>query len=287
MKEKIIFLIQSTFLNEQDKLKDIEAFESLSVEFKDFGVIPFSNEITNLENILEPNTKYITLCGIKALNIILNAKHIKELSDNLSDEQLRNSDYYLSKLKSSVFYNEKTFDQAHYLTLSLPLVNSNAVVKNYNAALNMKFDKPMFVKPTTDLKAFNGSFLNANETFNELMNRTQKNESLNYNKIDVLFSNTKKIYSEYRFVVIDGEVISGSRYIKEGQVKPNSFVPDNIMRTAKEYALLYQPSNIFVMDIADTEDGYEIMEYNCFNCSGMYMIDRKKVYKNLINNITL
>ena len=287
MKEKIVFLIQSTFLNEQDKLKDIEAFKSLNIEFKDFGVIPFSTEITNLENILEPNTKYITLCGIKALNVILNATHIKELSDNLSDEQLENSDYYLSNLKSSVFYNEKTFDQAYYLTLNLPLVNSKAIVKNYKEALDISFDKPMFVKPTTDLKAFNGSFLNANETFNELMNRTQKNESLNYNKIDVLFSNTKKIYSEYRFVVIDGEVISGSRYIKDGLVKPDSFVPDKIMRTAKEYALLYQPSNVFVMDIADTEDGYEIMEYNCFNCSGMYMVDRKKVYKNLINNITL
>ena len=65
-------------------------------------------------------------------------------------------------------------------------------------------------------------------------------------------------------------------------VKPDSFVPAEILETAKEYALLYQPEKVFVMDIAHTEDGYEIMEYNCFNCSGMYMINRESVYQKLL-----
>lgn len=46
------------------------------------------------------------------------------------------------------------------------------------------------------------------------------------------------------------------------------------MDIAKSYAQLYQPHDIFTMDLAETPEGVKIVEYNCWNGSGLYHCDK-------------
>jgi len=50
------------------------------------------------------------------------------------------------------------------------------------------------------------------------------------------------------------------------------------MKEAEEYAKLYRPADIFVMDLAKTKEGTKIVEYNCWNCSGLYHTNIEKLF---------
>lgn len=86
---------------------------------------------------------------------------------------------------------------------------------------------------------------------------------------------------EYRCIVYKGEVISTSLYFDK---RKELFLEQNIENDNKEYgqyedmlklfnemAKIYQPSELFVMDVAEMKDGsYKILEYNNFICSDLY-----------------
>lgn len=282
---KIKFLIQSSFIKTEEVYKQFDALNQLSTEIIDFGVIPFTNILTNLENILEEDYHYVVLGSIKSLTSILSAKHISELNEYLTKDQLDLSDHYLKRLKSGLFYDLKSFDQAYYNTLNLPLFNKDCIIENFEKAKNLKFDEIMFVKPTSDLKAFNGGFVSVGETFEEFINRNQLMSNVDYSNVNVLFSHLKESEAEYRFFVVNKEVVSGSRYMLDRVVKPSKEVPKEIFDKAIEYAKLYQPADIFTMDLVKNKSGIYIMEYNCFNCSGTYENDLVKTYGKIIDYI--
>ncbi len=274
------FLIQSTFIRESEIQKQFSALQKLSIPVMDFGVIPFEHSITNLENILiDENDDYVFLGSTLLLKIINKATSLKELNPFLTEEQLDKSDLFLRKLKKAVFYDIQKFDQAYYSQLNLPLLNKDCIIVPFNEAQNLKFDDDMFIKPSTDLKVFNGGFIAANTTFSDFFKTQQFMSNIDYSEVNIIFSPIKKIFSEYRFFVVDKKVISGSRYMVDRVVKPDSFVPEDIWKKAEELSLIYQPSDIFTIDLCYTDQGIFIVEYNCFNCSGSYDNDLAKTYQ--------
>lgn len=276
----IKFLIQSSFIRESEIQKQFSALNSLSIPVIDFGVIPFHHSITNLENILiDENDDYVFLGSVLLLKIIHNAKRLEDLSTFLSKEQLSKSEIFLKKLKNAVFYDFENFDQAYYSQLNLPLLNKDCILVSFNDAQNLKFEEDMFVKPSTDLKVFNGGFIHSDTLFSDFLEKQQLISNIDYSQVNVLFSPIKKVFSEYRFFVVDKKVISGSRYMVDRVVSPDSFVPDDIWKKAEEIALLYQPADIFTLDLCYTDQGIFIVEYNCFNCSGSYDNDLVKTYQ--------
>ena len=49
-------------------------------------------------------------------------------------------------------------------------------------------------------------------------------------------------------------------------------------------AIIYRNAHdVFVMDIADTNEGFKIVEYNCLNAFGLYRADVKKLFISLQN----
>lgn len=51
-----------------------------------------------------------------------------------------------------------------------------------------------------------------------------------------------------------------------------------MLLVAKEYAKLYSPSEIFVMDLGTVGSEIRIIEYNCWNASGLYETNRVELY---------
>jgi hypothetical protein len=142
--------------------------------------------------------------------------------------------------------------------------------------LGLSFSKDMFIKPSRDQKAFNPGILEAGTTVESFI-KSQHYEEFFLDEV-LIVAPVKEIYSEYRFFVVDGSVITGSMYKMNGKLLIKEDVPPLILDCAKEYAKLYHPDKVFTMDLADTPEGIKIVEYNCWNASGLYATDSQKIF---------
>lgn len=55
-------------------------------------------------------------------------------------------------------------------------------------------------------------------------------------------------------------------------------IPYEVLKAAKSYVNMYQPSSAFVIDIAETQGEYKIIEYNCLNGSSLYAADSSQLF---------
>jgi hypothetical protein len=275
MKNK--FILQSTGFKTSYLEEVARTLNRLNIEWHDFGVIPSENIITNLENILSPNTKFIARGGTKFLSLLETNKDLELLNPNLTKEQIEIKDLYLKKLINSIDYDVERFDQEYYSKLGLPLLNSDAQYIKLEKLLYYTMENDHFVKPSKDLKAFNGGIIYSDET---LMNYLMRTPHMNIDTIKeetVVLAPVQKIYSEYRFFMYKNNILGSSRYMLNGEVIPDVNVPEYMKEAAIEYAKLYIPNDLYVIDLGDTDNGVKIVEYNCWNASGFYHCDIQNI----------
>lgn len=275
--KKIIWLIQDVNLSFQKIDAVIKALSNLGYDYRAFGVIPFTTDMTGLESALEKDALYVTIGGTKVLSVLDDVHDIEELNSLLTDEQLYYRDIHLKNLKRSVFYDFKKFDQLNYSKLGLPLLNDNPELFLVGDNLEKVFAEDKFIKPSRDLKAFNGGILEKGKSIGDYIN-SQMHQPF-FKEEYAIIAPLKKIYAEYRFFVVNGEVITGSLYKRGDKLEKTSKLSNEIWEKAQEYSKLYQPHDVFTMDLAETSDGVKIVEYNCWNCSGHYSCDLEKTYK--------
>lgn len=274
---KIKWLIQDTGIIMQNLESNFEALRRLNYNYSNFGLIIGEKNITNLENILEnPDEKFVMRGGTKVLTLLNSIHSLEEVNPFLTPEQLTFNQQYIQNLKNAVFYNEETFDQANYSQLDLPLINKEATFYSIKDNLNMRFDREVFIKPSKDLKAFTAGIMPKGVTIEEYI--TNQSHQKTYIDEQALIAPCKVITSEYRFFVVEEEVITGSMYRLGDKVITSPYIPENMMTAAKEYAKLYQPHDVFTMDLFETPDGIFIGEYNCWNASGSYQTDLMKMF---------
>lgn len=271
---KNLWLTQSNGFRGSYLSEITESLKRLNIQFKDFSVI--KNEITNLTEILKPeysDYNFITIGVTKFLGILEKLreenKDLSYLDNKLSKEIILNSDFWIDKLLNSVDYNIERFDQFNYSLLHLPLLNSDAGYIDYNDIKDYEFTKETFIKPSRDLKSFNGGIIYAGETIQNYIARTGYS-SPNIETEKIVVSYIKEIREEYRFFMHKNQILGCSRYMLNSKVNPSEFVPENIKDCAIQYSKLYNPMELYVMDLAVTPKGIKIVEYNCWNASGFY-----------------
>jgi len=152
----------------------------------------------------------------------------------------------------------------------------------------------LILKPDSGLKIFEVQTLDAeslNEDFERLDGKVSPSSLC-------VVSPYQKIHQEFRFVVsAKGEVISGSRYWREGQLvapgaqslhsKFGNWMLDNPAKEALSLASdaskilgpeLHDP--LFVVDIAELTSGeFRIIELNCLSTSGLYGCHPEHVFR--------
>lgn len=254
------WVVQSSGIHDDEFRRTCDALKALNYNFTDFGMIPFTNCITNFETI--QSNQLIARSGTKFIKLISNDEILTDAQDNVIDS---------SKLKGSIDYNQQNFDQLHYNTLNLPLLNADTKIFKYSEVKDVEFYDSYFFKPTNDLKAFNATVVYAGETLDSNV-KSKTYQIFDEDNETVLMTTLKNVEVEYRFFVVDGEVITGSQYYKNGELNKAAFedIPIDVKNTAYEYAKLYQPVDIFVMDLCIEDDDIKIVEYNCWNASGFY-----------------
>jgi hypothetical protein len=253
MKEKPTWLVQVTSRYDDTIHQEVESLNRLGLSWRDFGVIPFTADITGID---EPLTNFVVRGGTKVLSMIT------------ADDTLW--------MKDGVFYDVDKFDQNQYQCLGLPLLNADAEFYNLPEFPYLKFDREVFVKPSSDLKAFTAGILDIGQSVQEFIG-SQMHQPGAFDET-VLVAATKTVVDEYRFFVLHDQVITGSQYRVNQQLQyralTTSFEHGAVLEVAKAYAKLYQPADVFTLDICKTADGqYLIIEYNCFNASGLYACD--------------
>lgn len=183
--------------------------------------------------------------------------------------------------KPGVFINDN-FDYRLYLKhYGDHMLNNDAIICEVGSVPH-KWNT-FFIRPVDDSKAFAGRTLSFCEHDNWAQH-IEKIQDENYTTIDlstpVVVAPLKDILREYRFFVIGGEIITGSRYKLGDRVTYNTNV-DDANEFTQEMVDLWQPHEAFVIDIALTPDGYRVLEINCLNSAGYYAADVSKLVQSI------
>lgn len=245
--------------------QELMALKIINKSYGVFGVLKNENILTGLYEEDFNDNDYIFRCGVKVVNMLSSGK-----VENLDSE-------LLEKLRKGISYDFNNFDQRVYSKLDLPLLNNNAIYENFETLKDKVFNKDMFIKPSSDLKCFTAGIIKAGTTVEDYILNTSYQKS--YKNETILLNDVKKPGTEFRFVCFGNEAIAGSSYLKDGKLKLDEKVDKELLGIASEFAKLYNPSDIFVMDLAKNGNDFKIVEYNCWNASGLYSIDMAKLFE--------
>ncbi len=137
--------------------------------------------------------------------------------------------------------------------------------------------KDFFIKPNEDSKSFSGTLMDSDK-FESFRDNLLKIDS--YTTIppetEVIISPIKKIWAEYRTIIVGGRYVTGSRYKTGSRVEYSPDVGGRIIDFANEMIDIWNPRVAVTLDIADTPEGLKIIETNSISSSGFYAIDMSK-----------
>lgn len=150
---------------------------------------------------------------------------------------------------------------------------------------NYKYNELFFIRPVKDLKEFVGEVIEFGH-FAEWCDRISFGGFTLTRDCQIVVSSPKNIYKEYRTYIVNKKAVTASQYRKWNRLHIDSNVPHHITEYAKSLAELYSPAPIFVLDIAELDDGrLKIVEAGCMNSCGLYSADENKIVKNINNYI--
>jgi len=274
---KIKWLVQKEGFSMANREDTVEVLERFGFPHDSFGVQASSGKVLNLENILtDPEERFVVRGGTRLYSLLKATGEISDLGERISPGQARFGAQYLRQLRQGIFYDEQKFDQAYYAGLDLPLLNGDATMYPVAANLTRTFDRDKFIKPSKDEKAFDAGILTAGETIEAFISRQPK--ARGWLDETAVVAPCKTITAEYRFFVVKGDVVTGSLYRFAGMANFSANIPGEILSAARTFARLYQPHEVFTMDLAETSDGIRIIEYNCWNASRLYAADAAGIF---------
>lgn len=96
---------------------------------------------------------------------------------------------------------------------------------------------------------------------------------------EVIMCPLQKISAEYRLIVVLGRVVTASQYMRDDSFEIRPGCPPGAVALAEEAARCYQPDPAFVVDVADTPDGFRVVEMNGFSTSDWYGGDVAAILK--------
>jgi hypothetical protein len=120
-----------------------------------------------------------------------------------------------------------------------------------------------FVRPDSDSKVFDGGVYDASGLLAATGNRLALSTA-------VIVASPCAIEAEWRFFVVDREIVGCSEYKRWGRPSIDSIVPHVAIELAAELASRWSPSDVYCLDLAASGDRIGVVEANCFNASRFY-----------------
>jgi len=149
--------------------------------------------------------------------------------------------------------------QVHWTDLMLSTDGAVATTQQLRTCLPTK---PVFVRPDSDSKQFDGAVRSPHELA-ELL-------ALLPDDIDVVSALPVEIEAEYRVFIIGSEIVAASQYRKNGSAAFDGFIPNQVIDLAIEADTRWRPKEAYVLDIAKSGSHYGIIEANCITAARYY-----------------
>lgn len=161
------------------------------------------------------------------------------------------------------------------------LLNRDAVVSTLKeATVSSDF---VFARPILDNKIFNGQVFSKEDFLSFQQKSIAGDKSFPRSDIEILLSPPKKIGQEHRHYIVDGEIVSSSRYKFSGTPNFKEGCDDHILEVVQHAISLWQPARAFVMDTYISGNEVGIVEIGCICHAGMYHADLMKIVSALDN----
>lgn len=152
-------------------------------------------------------------------------------------------------------------------------------------------DDKLFVRPSSGFKTFTGKVTN-------IENWEKDVKLFGFYSIDpeelVIAAPPSKIKQEWRVVVADNKIISGSKYdVNDAQYWDNDHAIERLPESVLQYVqdmlnvVEYQPDPAWTVDICELESGeLKVVEVGSFSCAGIYASDPEPIVTE-INKISI
>lgn len=241
------WVVQSNFLN-INHLTDIAvALRELEIPFVDVAVIPFSDDFVTPIDVQDPK-----IIPYGSTSLIKNA---------------------MRRGWSGTYFDEKTFRADVWNQNRDDMLNQDAMFMTVKEAAThfngMPDEDVWFIRPIMDLKQFNGTVTTAKEIKNWMGSVDSGNFSFDENTV-VAIASPKNILMEWRHFVVGGKIVTSSSYRFKGLPLTKREEDAKVIAEAQALADKWLPHETVVMDVALTNDGVKVIEFNCFNGSGFY-----------------
>jgi len=140
-------------------------------------------------------------------------------------------------------------------------------------------DMEIFIRPDSGRKTFSGQIFPYSDIENHPIYPLISNDCM------VILAPPKKIEKEWRFIVVEERVITGSQYHDNFEIKIESGYDPKAFEFAQIVVneTKYQPDPAYIMDIGKTKEGFGVVEINSFSCSDIYMSDAEIFVKEISN----
>jgi len=140
--------------------------------------------------------------------------------------------------------------------------------------------KAAFLRPDAVTKSFTGFVIHEND-FEHEANALERLSHLQPEDL-VAVASPKAILGEFRFVVADRQVVTGSAYSWDSKLDVRSDVDPACHALAEEVARReWQADAVYTCDVALTDENGRpvprILELNAFSCSGLYACDTERI----------
>lgn len=251
------WVLQNSFFNEDAYQELHHTLERFDIPYSVHKVVPFIGE---LQPAPELNTKNVICIGSYSMRHV--AKKF-EWAPGVFD------------LEPFDFRTQLKHWGSHML-------NRGAVIATFE---NAKFlAEECFIRPIQDSKVFPGKIMGAEEFYSwqkqVVVLKLDFGSSLTNDTL-IQICPVKKIFSEHRFWVVAGKIVTSSTYKTGRTVHYQPVTDDRYQKYAEERIAEWKPLDTFVIDIADTEDGLKIVEINTLNSCGFYACDIQKLVMSL------
>lgn len=146
------------------------------------------------------------------------------------------------------------------------------------------FEEPGFlfhVRPCADTKSFTGQVF-TRASWDEFLAWNLANPEKTRLKSDTIIqvSRLQNIHREVRFFILNKQIVSASQYKVNNlhdEERTDASTDPELFAFVEQMIQIYSVAEGFVMDIATTDNGYKIIEINCFNSSGYYDCNLKDI----------
>ena len=264
--KKVRWVVQNNLIAENDRNQMKTACEELGVLYEGTHVVPFSYGLSKFTidehiNIYYGSTTFIG-------NIMLT-----DLD------------------KTGIFSDDENFLMSNYLEKwGDHMLSSEARVLPYGNFIteNHNVKDQFFVRPNGDSKLFDGEV----REFGDIKKGIPSMNQLDKVSIDdddlVLVGPAYNIRKEWRNYIVDGKVVSSSRYRENFRLSKSAVdITESMIKFVEDRAKEYAPNDVFVMDIAlcGGEDEYYIIECGGMNSVGFYHADIKSIVSSVTEYI--